>query len=82
MSPVRDKHLISSDPCTLLPLYVPHCFMQAPRADQVHADYSGEFSHWNFSMRIKNWIDQSGPYRTVRYLYPCLHLLSLSSSHP
>ncbi|CAH0021407.1 unnamed protein product [Clonostachys rhizophaga] len=26
--------------------------------------YSGEFSHWNFSMRIKNWIDQSGPYRT------------------
>lgn len=23
--------------------------------------YSGEFSHWNFSMRIKKWIDQSVP---------------------
>ncbi|OHW91428.1 fungal specific transcription factor domain-containing protein [Colletotrichum incanum] len=22
------------------------------------ADYSGEFSHWNFSMRIKQWIEQ------------------------
>ncbi|PNH45332.1 hypothetical protein VD0004_g2540 [Verticillium dahliae] len=26
--------------------------------------YSGEFSHWNFSMRIKNWIEKCGPYRT------------------
>ncbi|KFA56198.1 hypothetical protein S40293_00102 [Stachybotrys chartarum IBT 40293] len=26
--------------------------------------YSGEFSHWNFSMRIKNWIEQTGPHRT------------------
>lgn len=34
----------------------------------MSADYSGEFSHWNFSMRIKNWIEKSGPYRTVRRL--------------
>ncbi|KAM0279566.1 hypothetical protein ACHAQH_004521 [Verticillium albo-atrum] len=26
--------------------------------------FSGEFSHWNFSMRIKNWIEKVGPYRT------------------
>lgn len=31
-------------------------------SDEVVADheldYSGEFSHWNFSMRIKQWIEQ------------------------
>ncbi|KAG9258839.1 PrnA protein [Emericellopsis atlantica] len=26
--------------------------------------YSGEFSHWNFSMRIKQWIEATGPHRT------------------
>ncbi|KAH6611458.1 n-terminal binuclear zn cluster-containing [Trichoderma cornu-damae] len=30
-------------------------------ADSSCQDYSGEFSHWNFSMRIKRWIDQSVP---------------------
>ncbi|EEY19348.1 PrnA protein [Verticillium alfalfae VaMs.102] len=30
----------------------------------TRVDYSGEFSHWNFSMRIKNWIEKCGPYRT------------------
>lgn len=68
MSPVRNRHFISliSMPCLLLNM--PYWFIHARRADQVLADYSGEFSHWNFSMRIKNWIDQSGPYRTVRHL--------------
>lgn len=34
-----------------------------PRRDSAHAfvDYSGEFSHWNFSMRIKQWIEQCVP---------------------
>ena len=30
-------------------------------ADALDADYSGEFSHWNFSMRIKQWIEQNVP---------------------
>ncbi|PTB69428.1 N-terminal binuclear Zn cluster-containing protein [Trichoderma citrinoviride] len=29
--------------------------------------YSGEFSHWNFSMRIKKWIDQSVPNDSSNY---------------
>ncbi|OTA00755.1 Zn2Cys6 transcriptional regulator [Trichoderma parareesei] len=29
--------------------------------------YSGEFSHWNFSMRIKKWIDQSVPNDASNY---------------
>ncbi|KAL6807438.1 fungal-specific transcription factor domain-containing protein [Trichoderma sp. SZMC 28013] len=29
--------------------------------------YSGEFSHWNFSMRIKKWIDQSVPNDTLNH---------------
>ncbi|RFU72740.1 n-terminal binuclear zn cluster-containing [Trichoderma arundinaceum] len=33
--------------------------MQPLHGNVTH--YSGEFSHWNFSMRIKKWIDQSVP---------------------
>lgn len=29
--------------------------------DSPRIDYSGEFSHWNFSMRIKQWIEQCVP---------------------
>ncbi|ATY60903.1 C6 transcription factor [Cordyceps militaris] len=31
--------------------------MQSLDGNVMH--YSGEFSHWNFSMRIKDWLDQS-----------------------
>lgn len=40
-------------------------FFDMSDIDRNCIDYSGEFSHWNFSMRIKNWIEKSGPYRTV-----------------
>ncbi|KAJ8118143.1 hypothetical protein OPT61_g801 [Boeremia exigua] len=35
-------------------------FTIKPLANNI-THYSGEFSHWNFSMRIKQWIDQSVP---------------------
>ena len=41
------------------------------------ADYSGEFSYWNFSMRIKQWIDDWIPHTNteVRHFRPyLLHL--------
>ncbi|KAH6877259.1 fungal-specific transcription factor domain-containing protein [Thelonectria olida] len=59
--------------------------------------YSGEFSHWNFSMRIKRWIDQCVPdpylnendnikvkeyYRAEELQSPSETLVSLSSLPP
>lgn len=39
-------------------------------ADMLSADYSGEFSHWNFSMRIKKWIDQGVPNDNINVSNP------------
>ncbi|KAL6879142.1 fungal-specific transcription factor domain-containing protein [Trichoderma novae-zelandiae] len=39
--------------------------MQPLHGNVTH--YSGEFSHWNFSMRIKKWIDQSVPNDASNY---------------
>lgn len=36
----------------------------------LSADYSGEFSHWNFSMRIKKWIDQGVPNDNINVSNP------------
>ncbi|KAI9167767.1 transcriptional regulatory protein [Paramyrothecium foliicola] len=37
-------------------------FSIKPLQDNI-THYSGEFSHWNFSMRIKDWIDKTVPDR-------------------
>lgn len=45
-------------------------------------DYSGEFSHWNFSMRIKSWIEQrvADQGRSVR-ASPSSHPARMLSTH-
>jgi hypothetical protein len=54
-------------------------FSIQPLQDNV-THYSGEFSHWNFSMRIKDWIEKTAPNHGSHARLSCAYLEVVSQS--
>lgn len=60
-----DDLLVDQETCTINPIkdtttrtaHFPFKHLKSLETDKYHADYSGEFSYWNFSMKLKRLVE-------------------------